>query len=163
MKTKLTLVAISALLLSACGDNDNNSTVVPDTPTPPVVDYEFSVSITNLTQAQPMSPIAVMLHQSGHYFEVGNAASNELEKLAEGGDNSALLAQSMTMSSSTTETPVGPGSTSTISIKSETLANLKLSLLTMMVNTNDGFSGLNAIDVSTMPIGEKKNVSHFSV
>ncbi|USD29443.1 spondin domain-containing protein [Pseudoalteromonas sp. SCSIO 43201] len=156
MKTKLTLVAISALLLSACGDNDNNSTVVTDTPTSPVVDYEFSVSITNLTQAQPMSPIAVMLHQSGHYFEVGTAASNELEKLAEGGDNSALLAQSMTMSSSTTETPVGPGSTSTISIKSETLANLKLSLLTMMVNTNDGFSGLNAIDVSTMPIGEKK-------
>ncbi|PHI34977.1 hypothetical protein CBQ28_21760 [Pseudoalteromonas sp. GCY] len=153
MKAKLALIAMSTLLLSACGDNDNNM-VMPEPPVEPEpVEYEFAVTITNLTHAQPMSPIAVLLHQSGHYFTVGMPASEALEQLAEGGSNSDILADEMTQASISTDGPLGPGATTNLSIKTTDLAELKLSLLTMMVNTNDGFSGLNAIDVSALPVG----------
>ena len=54
----------------------------------------FEVTVTNLTNAQPLSPVAVIAHQSGYStFTIGTAATAGLELMAEGGDNSMFLAE----------------------------------------------------------------------
>jgi hypothetical protein len=40
--------------------------------------------------------------------------------------------------------------------------NLRLSVLTMLVDTNDAFTGLNATDISNMAVGETKSFTTIS-
>ncbi|AQP99845.1 hypothetical protein B0W48_08610 [Pseudoalteromonas aliena] len=142
--------------LSACGDNDNNTPeqVVTPTPTPTPVSYTFSVTVSNLTAGQPFSPITVVAHHDGTLWQIGSPASVALETMAEGGDNSQLLAFEKGIANASSEGPVGPGANTTVTITTDTLEVLKLSLATMMVNTNDGFTGLSAIDVSALAVGD---------
>jgi len=54
--------------------------------------HEYSINITNLTNAQPLSPPVAMLHKAKfNFWKVGDVASQALEKLSEGGDGSGLL------------------------------------------------------------------------
>lgn len=76
-KTKLTLITTLALLLSACNDNDSPTVVTPEP-----ADYSYTVTVTNLTYAQPLSPLAVILHSDSKMWMVGGAASLALEKLS---------------------------------------------------------------------------------
>lgn len=115
--------------------------------------YSFEVTVSNLTYAQPLSPIGIALHKEGNFWQLGQMASNELETLAESGDNSALLALDMVDTSISDTSPLGPGNSITLTITTADMIDAKLSLVTMMVNTNDGFSGLNAIDVSALEVG----------
>ena len=88
-------MGLGALLLQACdnGGNGNGASVPPPPPPPPAM-ASFEVTVSNLTGAQPLSPIAVIAHQAGYQvFEIGSPATVGLEELAEGGDNSALLAE----------------------------------------------------------------------
>ena len=81
MKTILrySVLALAATVLAACGSSDDDDDVV-------VEEARFEIRITNLTQAQPISPVAVMLHNSGfNSFVDGETASPALELLAEGG------------------------------------------------------------------------------
>ncbi|GAA0818403.1 spondin domain-containing protein [Colwellia asteriadis] len=145
--------------LYGCGSDNNTRVDDMETPVPAAMVYSFSVSITNLTHAQPLSPIGIALHQDGAFWEIGSPASEALEQMAESGDNSALLAQEIVMTSTSDSMPLPPGNTIDLMVDSEQLNNIKLSLFTMMVNTNDGFSGLNAIDVSQLAVGEALNVN----
>ena len=94
----LIILALSASL-AACGDSDNNEVEVTD-PVMPVMSYEFTVQVTNLTNAQPLSPIAAIAHSEGMLWQIGEPASAALELMAEGGDNSELLATDFAMASS---------------------------------------------------------------
>ena len=74
----------------------------------------FDVTVTNLTNAQPLSPVAVIAHQDGYaVFSIGAAATVGLEELAEGGDNTTLLseadADSAVLASASGAGPIGPG------------------------------------------------------
>jgi hypothetical protein len=121
----------------------------------------FDVTVSNLTNAQPLSPAAVIAHQVGYsYFAVGFPATAGLEQMAEGGDNSALIAEAdadagVTVTGSGAG-PIGPAASETVTIdmlESE-LPGLRLSVATMLVNTNDAFTGLNGMPVESMAVGD---------
>ena len=161
-KRALHLAVVTALVatLSACGDDDDNvvtptPTPAPTpTPTPTPVNVSYDVTVTNLTNGQPMSPVAVVLHQEGNLWTFGQAASVELEQMAEGGDNSGLLGLPMVMASGSGAGPIGPGASETIQVTIEDITDAKISVATMLVNTNDAFTGLNAWDLSNLEAGE---------
>ena len=97
------------LLLGGCSDDDDDEEMmVEPEPTPMPVNVSYEVSVTNLTYGQPMSPIGVALHSEGQLWMVGESASAELEQMAEGGDNSALLALSVVNASASGDAPFGP-------------------------------------------------------
>ncbi|MDA0994344.1 MAG: spondin domain-containing protein, partial [Proteobacteria bacterium] len=82
---------VGSMFLHAC---DGNSTVVVPPPPPPPAMASFDVTVSNLANAQPLSPIAVIGHRAGYtVFTIGDVASPGLEEMAEGGDNTALLAE----------------------------------------------------------------------
>ncbi|WP_085296787.1 spondin domain-containing protein [Cognaticolwellia mytili] len=143
------------ILLSACGGSDNNSTPEPVTPTPPApVTYTYEVSVTNLTNAQPLSPVAVILHNEGALFELGASATVALENLAESGDNSEVLAQDMVLAGASGSGVIMPGMSDTVSVSLIDTKPMMLSTATMLVNTNDAFSGINAMSLENMAVGE---------
>lgn len=117
----------------------------------------YSVTLTNLTYAQPMSPMAAVVHTDGyHLFRVGSEASDGVEHLAEGGDNSAVL--SAANADGAVEAAVGgnglilPGASDTVMLDSHSSGCL--SLATMLVNANDAFAGADCIDVDALKKGE---------
>lgn len=128
----------SLALFSGCGDDSDSVMEVP----------EYNVKLLNLTAAQPMSP---MLVSSSSLFSVGKQASLGLETLAESGDNSVLLDDS---SVSGTKLIV-PSQSDTISIGTSAS---KLFVVSMLVNTNDGFVGLEGYDVSSLHVNDTKTL-----
>ena len=85
---KLIALLSGGALLAACDNDSPPLTNAPPPPPPPPA--SFSVSVTNLTNAQPLSPVAVIAHQPGYsMFSIGSAGTVGLETMAEGGDNSA--------------------------------------------------------------------------
>jgi hypothetical protein len=120
----------------------------------------FEVTISNLTNAQPLSPVAVIAHEAGYaIFTIGDAASGALEEMAEGGDNSALLDAAMmdalVVATVSGGAPIGPAGseTVTVGVLETDLATLQISVATMLVNTNDAFTSLNAA-VDSMAVGD---------
>lgn len=161
MKVKnilLSLTASSCLaLLTACGGSSNNDGggTTPTPPTPPAVNtYTYEVAVTNLTNAQPLSPIAVVLHNEGKLWTVGEKASVALEKLAEGGDVTDVLALDVALASGAGTGIVMPGATDTVSVDIDGAFPNFISVATMLVNTNDAFSGVNAKDISSLALNE---------
>jgi hypothetical protein len=151
-KLQLASVAALSLLLTACDDDDDNAST--STTTPEQVNASYDITVTNLTNAQPLSPAAVILHQEGNLWTVGEAASSELEQMAEGGDNSALRGLGVVRAEASGAAPIGPGGSETISVSIEDSTDVKLSVATMLVNTNDAFSGLDAWDLGQLATGD---------
>lgn len=147
-------------LLGGCNDSSYSApdTITPPPPPPPIT-FTFDVTVTNLTNAQPLSPVGVIAHEDGNIWTLNESASEALELLAEGGDNSSLLAESYVLASASGQAPVGPGGSETISITlQDTLQNRYLSLATMLVNTNDAFSGKNKLDISQFEVGTSQSM-----
>ena len=157
----LLLVGISAFALAACDSSNNNFQAPPPPPPPPPAMASFDVTVTNLTNGQPVSPVAVIAHQAGYsVFTIGSPATVGLETLAEGGDNSMLIAEAdadaNVLSSGSGAAPIGPAGSETVTIDvlESDLAGLMVSVSTMLVNTNDAISGLNGVDVSGLAEGD---------
>lgn len=146
-KSKLTIIATLALLLSAC--NDNNATAL--------VEYGYTVTVTNLTYAQPLSPLGLILHSNTKMWMVGDTASLALEKLAESGDNTDFLADNNALATSSGSGVILPGAASTVEINTTDRMATYFTAATMLVNTNDAFSGLTGIDISTMAVNDYKS------
>jgi len=160
--TRLLLLLSGSVLIAACSDSDNASIAPPVSPPPPPPALAtFEVSVTNLTNAQPLSPLAVIAHLDGYaVFAIGSPASDGLEMMAEGGDNSVLLAEAddstEVLATGSGAAAIGPGGTETVTVDVvlALVPNLNFSVATMLVNTNDAFSGLNAASVANMAIGD---------
>lgn len=138
--------ASTVLMLQGCNDNDSTTAKT------------YSVSVTNLTNNQALSPIGAILHNSGyHAYSLGDAADNALEILAESGDNSALLgsaaADTMVIDTTSGSGMIAPGNSETINVLGYS-NNSRLTLATMLVNTNDAFSAIDAVDISELVSGE---------
>ncbi len=156
---RLFLIMSGAYLLYAC-DSDPAS---PPPPAPAMA--SFDVTVSNLTNAQPLSPAAVIAHQDGYtFFSVGTPATTGLEEMAEGGDNTALLAEAdadaMVTVTGSAAAPIGPAASATVTIEmlESELPGLRISVATMLVNTNDAFTGLNAMLVESMAVGDVVSV-----
>lgn len=157
----LGFIASASLLLAACG-SDNNLDVEPPPPPPPAM-AKFEVSVSNITHDQPMSPIALISHNDQYrVFTIGQAATAGLELLAEAGDNSGLLQEAndniYSNSQSSGAGIVGPGANETIEIEMLASEVNLLSVMTMLVNTNDAITGRANIDVSQLATGDSMSV-----
>jgi hypothetical protein len=158
----------AGLILSGCDNSNNTISGVlpgPDTqtsaarsiPAEPVLKSSYKVTLKNLTYAQPMAPMAVAYHSKDvSIFEVGQSAGLGLEKLAEGGDNSALLFElsenSAVVSSIGGTGLILPSKSDTVTIEGN--SSECISVLAMLVNTNDAFAGVDCVDVSSLKTGE---------
>lgn len=157
---KPAMLAASTLVLAACSSSDDDPLVTPPPPTPPPVMLSFDVTISNLTAAQPLSPVAVIAHEAAWNsgFATGEAVSEAQEQLAEGGDNSALISaaddDATVHDTAAGSDPVGPGATATVSLQFEQSDDMQLSVFTMLVNTNDTVTLLQDIDLAALENGD---------
>ena len=121
----------------------------------------YQVTITNITNGTVFTPILVTSHRRNiDLFELGAPASNDLERIAEGGDVSGLAA---TLANTAGVIDVqnsggllGPGQSVTVIVSAAHGAN-HISLASMMLPTNDGFIALDSVRVP-----RSGNSTHFS-
>ncbi len=117
----------------------------------PTLAQNVRVDVTNLSNAIYFTPLLVATHpESTHLFEGGNTASVNLQIMAEGGDTSGLIDELMGISADISDNPAGgllvPGA-STQSTFPKGGQNTHLSLVAMLLPTNDGFVGLDALEI----------------
>lgn len=95
---------------------------------------------------------------------MGGPASLGLEKLAEGGDSSAFIAEAaansaVITSSTTTSGPFAAGSSQSVSLTGKHASDLSISVATMLANTNDAFTGANSIAIGQLQVGESLSIN----
>ena len=111
--------------------------------------YVHKVTITNITRGQTFTPVLVASHRSGMtLFAPGAPANPEIEAMAESGDIGPLK----TLLGNTPGVHgiadsgglLGPGESVTVTVKSMQ-SNDRISLVGMLIPTNDSFVGLNNV------------------
>lgn len=118
-----------------------------------MADKKVNVEITNLTNAIYFTPLLVSAHdRNTHIFQPGTAASSNLQAMAEGGDISGLVIDLESVGANTLADPanglLAPGVTTTATLRVNR-HNRYLSIVAMLLPTNDGFVGLDALPVPT--------------
>ncbi|MFT7129817.1 MAG: hypothetical protein ACI89U_001935 [Gammaproteobacteria bacterium] len=113
------------------------------------------IEITNLTHAMHFTPLLVTAHSSDmSLFVSGQEASSELQAMAEGGDISGLENILSGTSASTSANPAAgllAPTTSTMVNDLDTGDNTRLSIVGMILPTNDGFVGLDSWEIPSTP------------
>lgn len=117
----------------------------------PAMAQDLDITITNLTHGTYFTPLLVSAHTGGsHLFQPGMAASSNLQAMAEGGDISGLTADMAAISADSAVNPAGgllaPGASTQFSLITAS-GNDHLSITAMLLPTNDGFVGLNAMRI----------------
>ncbi len=144
-----------------------------------------TLSFTNTSGAQPMTPPVVILHNAPgtdngiDWFEAGQPAIGEVIQIAENGNNAPLVSASEGQIGAGTVSAVGvafpdpenpgpllPGAVASVTLDIES-ADQVMTVVSMVVCTNDGFSGVDAQPIpegtttTTLPIydaGSETNV-----
>ena len=135
--------------------------------TPAVFAADLTVTVTNLTRGTWFTPLLVAAHPASFKsFTDGNAASVEIQSIAEAGDTSGMQALLPAGSVKVVDPAKGPlkpgGSATSVSFTGGAgTTNSQLTILAMMVPTNDGFIALNAIDIPTTPGTYTYNVNAY--
>jgi Spondin_N len=114
----------------------------------------WQVTVENLTPAgsQPLSPPLVAVHSPGaDVWSVGAIASHGVAAIAEDADNAPLeAALPLVPGVETVFTvpggPIAPGQARSFEVETRGRFE-RLTLLTMLVNTNDAFTGLDSLQV----------------
>ena len=149
---KIALALFSVASLAACSDSKMDEPVKPE---PVPMEYTYRLTVLNNTNNQPLTPVAFVLH-NGDYkaWQVGEPASDALEKLAESGDVTDFIKDTAILAGKAGEGIVMPGMMHTIEVTVNTRENLMYSAATMLANTNDAFSGLMQRDISMLEVGK---------
>lgn len=126
--------------------------------------YNLTVKVTNITNGQPLTPVAVVLHKSGYSgWGIGSAASVGLEKLAESGSPTDFIAEADADANVLTtgvagSGPFGPGGSESVDVSVTENKGALLSLASMLANTNDAFAGNLQVAVGAMSVGDSMTV-----
>jgi hypothetical protein len=142
---KLTLLAVAALVVAALAVGPAAADDDPDHGP----GWTWRVTVTNLTDAQPLSPPLLVVHsRKADVWSVGELASHGVAAIAEDANNGPLetalpLLDGVASAQTGAGGPIPPGATRSYEVESAGRAN-RLSLLTMLVNTNDAFTGLDS-------------------
>jgi len=154
----LTGAILLSLGLSACSDDDDPA--MPSTP----LEASYTVTVTNITNGQPLTPLAVILHESTfESWTLGAAASLGLENLAESGDPTVFVTESFISpgvvdTAASSSGAFGPGAQKSVSITVPYSADLHLSVATMLANTNDAFTGVNNWKIGDLAVGDSATI-----
>lgn len=129
-------------IISGCGDVNNNTA------------REYKVTLKNITYSQPMSPMVVVHHnKTASLFKVGEKATLAMEKLAEDGNNTPIYMSSSFPKKARGTMKIEPSKSDTVTLTSTVYDCI--SVATMLIKTNDAFTGINCLDVSAMIVGNK--------
>ena len=114
---------------------------------------DISVTVTNLTHGSHFTPLLFAAHDaSQHMYQLGQSATASLQAMAEGGDISALSTDMMSVGANVIENPAAglmmPGQSVQFSMTTQE-ANTQLSVVAMILPTNDGFVGVDSITLPT--------------
>ena len=118
---------------------------------------QLDIEITNLTRGSWFTPFLVTAHPEGvQLFSPGSQASESLQVMAEGGAISSLAADVAALNATTVEDPAGgllaPGETTIAVLDTDDAPdNTRLSIVAMLLPSNDGFMGLNAVEIPSEP------------
>ena len=121
----------------------------------PALARDVIVRITNLTNAIYFTPLLVAVHRPGtDLFEVGIPASPQLQMVAEGGQTEALAAVVEAAGGRVVDNPAGgllaPGQTAVARLQVNG-QHRRISVVAMLLPTNDGFVGLDAQPLPLLP------------
>ena len=116
---------------------------------------ELEITVENLTRGIAFTPLLIAAHDmDSHLFTTGEMASPELQAMAEGGDISGLEAVAASVSADVSTNPAGgllmPAMSTRAMLSTESM-NTHLSLVAMLLPTNDGFVGLDSWAVPETP------------
>ncbi len=119
----------------------------------PAMAQDLSIRLTNLTQGIWFTPLLVVAHDTGTtLFTEGTAASASLQAMAEGGDLSGLVSDLQGTGADLVQDPaaglLAPGASVSLNLMTQA-ANDRLSLVAMLLPTNDGFVGLDSLALPT--------------
>jgi len=132
---KIKSLAVSLLLATTCTITSVNA-------------QQLEVTVTNLTGGLYFTPLFVSAHTVDmSLYNLGQPAGVDLQKMAEGGDISGLSAMLTTANANSVENPAGgllAPAMSTTAMLTTTPGNDYLSLVAMILPTNDGFVGLHS-------------------
>lgn len=108
---------------------------------------ELDITIQNLTSDMSFTPILAVAHiPDASLFELGEIASTEIQAMAEGGSLDGLAAIGTSINADPLVNPAGglllPSMSTTGSLSTDD-ANTVLSVVAMILPTNDGFIGLD--------------------
>jgi len=149
-----------ALTVGACDRSDDitgsEQAAVPQQPNlssafGPAGSASYDVTITNLTGGQPLTPPLAAVHrQPVDLFNVGEAASFQLKEIAENGNLGPMLMRLQddkhvndVVVAAGSPPPLLPGGSITFHVEAERGAKY-LSFVSMLICTNDGFTGVDA-------------------
>lgn len=115
---------------------------------------DFNVQITNLSNGIHYTPFLVAAHPDGTgLFTVGQPASANLQAMAEGGDISGLSTDLQGLGATLVENPAGgilaPATSTNVDLNTDGTSNTLLTVVAMLLPTNDAFAGLNAVPIPT--------------
>ena len=150
------LALSSSILLTACGGSDSDTPAEPETPTTDI-NAVYEITVTNATNAQPLSPPAFIIHNDGYpAWETGVAASLGLEILAESGSPEDFISekQNYALTDAAGDNAVIPGASTSVTLETEWNEGLQVTVATMLVNTNDAFTGTTGLTIGQLAVGE---------
>tara|TARA_B100000745_G_scaffold98011_1_gene62360 strand:+ start:25921 stop:26625 length:705 start_codon:yes stop_codon:yes gene_type:complete len=145
----IVLIALVAGYLYFTGGEEGGSEMVK----------EYTVTVSNVSDAQPLSPGVLVLHTSEASLDFeGAVAPAELEPLAEYGSNTAFAELVATLPGVveviSVDAPIMPGQQAQVSVMVDE-DGLLLSGIMMAVASNDGYALLNAVELD----GTEKTVA----
>jgi hypothetical protein len=116
---------------------------------------QLDITITNLTQGLYYTPILIAAHSADmSLFKTGEMATAELQMMAEGGNISGLSMMLSEGGADKVENPaeglLAPTMSTTTTLDTSD-GNMYLSIVSMMLPTNDGFMGLNSWMIPAEP------------
>ncbi|MFV7849530.1 spondin domain-containing protein [Shewanella algae] len=116
---------------------------------------QLEISINNLTHGNHFTPLLIAAHDGNrHLFQAGEPASSALQKMAEGGDISelqqAVTANNGVIVANPAAGLLAPGArVEKVMLDSGALTHL--SLVAMLLPTNDAFVGLDGWEIPSTP------------
>lgn len=116
---------------------------------------DLNVTVKNLSHGSHFTPLLFAAHDAQqHMFQEGVAASASLQAMAEGGDIASLSTDMMAIGADVIENPAAglmmPGQSVNFTMTTQ-VSNTQLSAVAMVLPTNDGFVGIDAITLPTAP------------
>lgn len=117
---------------------------------------DVNVTITNITHGSYFTPLLITAHNDTMYlFRAGEPAGAALQAMAEGGSIADLSMAVGGMDADTVENPagglLGPGETVSADLNTDATGHMYLSLVAMILPTNDGFVGLDSLMIPSEP------------